>query len=167
MIKRNYEQSVYSKKLLDPRWQKKRLEILQRDNWTCRFCESTDNTLHVHHIYYEPKSEPWDAELKHLITLCAECHQEETELLIHTNESVIKRLKHLGFTSKEFMDLDYFFFYLNDKIDLSSGGNFFYALEHFLSKNKNVDMVYEEYNKHVQYLNSKRLISTGESDLPF
>ena len=28
----------YSEKLKDPRWQKKRLEILERDNFRCQYC---------------------------------------------------------------------------------------------------------------------------------
>jgi len=27
---------TYKEKLLDPRWQKKRLEVLERDGWACR-----------------------------------------------------------------------------------------------------------------------------------
>lgn len=29
---------TYSQKLRDPRWQKKRLEILERDSFTCQHC---------------------------------------------------------------------------------------------------------------------------------
>ena len=41
---------VYSEKLRDPRWQKRRLEILERDAWQCQACLSTAKTLHVHHL---------------------------------------------------------------------------------------------------------------------
>jgi hypothetical protein len=67
---------TYSEKLLDPRWQKKRLEILNRDNFTCRKCEDTENTLHVHHKYYESEF-PWETSNEHLITYCADCHKLE------------------------------------------------------------------------------------------
>lgn len=43
----------YSDKLKDPRWQKKRLEILTRDEWTCQICFDTESTLVVHHQKYK------------------------------------------------------------------------------------------------------------------
>lgn len=67
----------YSEKLKDPRWQKRRLAVLERDGWTCQNCGDTDSTLHVHHRWYE--GEPWDAPDEALETLCADCHQEEWE----------------------------------------------------------------------------------------
>lgn len=66
--------SAYQQKLLDPRWQKKRLEILQRDNWTCQACEDRESTLHVHHRYYEKGRDPWDYPNEALVTVCADCH---------------------------------------------------------------------------------------------
>ena len=67
----------YSEKLKDPRWQKKRLKILERDFWTCMSCCDTETTLHIHHKVYKAK-EPWDEPDEHLITLCADCHETET-----------------------------------------------------------------------------------------
>ncbi len=63
----------YSEKLRDPRWQKKRLEVMQRDNFRCRICHGEEMTLNVHHIEYE-KKDPWDANGKNLVTLCEDCH---------------------------------------------------------------------------------------------
>lgn len=73
--------STYSEKLKDPRWQKKRLEIFQRDQFTCQECSDTKSTLHAHHIYYEPASEPWEYFNEALITLCASCHEIEHEAM--------------------------------------------------------------------------------------
>jgi len=70
------ETKTYSEKLKDPRWQKKRLKILERDKFQCKCCDSTDKTLHVHHIFYLKGYEPWDYSNSTLITLCKECHQE-------------------------------------------------------------------------------------------
>lgn len=67
---------TYSEKLKDPRWQKKRLEILKRDNWTCQNCQSTTKTLHVHHLKYN--GNPWEANNNDLQTLCEDCHEQET-----------------------------------------------------------------------------------------
>ena len=67
----------YQEKLRDPRWQKKRLEILNRDNFECRCCASKNRTLHVHHIWYPGKGkEIWESDDIDLITLCDECHKE-------------------------------------------------------------------------------------------
>lgn len=64
--------STYSQKLKDPRWQRKRLEIMNRDGWKCRNCGDEKSTLHVHHWFYY--GEPWDADSKILSTLCETCH---------------------------------------------------------------------------------------------
>lgn len=68
----------YSKKLLDPRWQKKRLEILERDGWKCLACGETKKTLHVHHMRYLTGVDPWDTNNDDLVTLCEECHEAES-----------------------------------------------------------------------------------------
>lgn len=67
----------YSEKLKDPRWQKKRLEILERDKWACAVCGEKEKTLHVHHLFYFPKKEPWEIENGFLLTLCKDCHQSD------------------------------------------------------------------------------------------
>src|SRR5574343_594541 len=69
----------YLAKLRDPRWQKKRLDILQRDQWTCQLCDDKKTTLTVHHRYYLPRQEPWDYPDECLVTLCEYCHRAETE----------------------------------------------------------------------------------------
>jgi hypothetical protein len=70
----------YLEALASPQWQKKRLEIMQRDNFTCQFCGCKDRTLHIHHKVYEKGKKPWEYEDKDLITLCDRCHEEETEM---------------------------------------------------------------------------------------
>ena len=64
---------TYSRKLSNPRWQKKRLKILERDKWTCKKCGDVETELHVHHLEYHKN--PWDTPNKDLITLCAHCHE--------------------------------------------------------------------------------------------
>jgi len=63
---------TYAEKLQDPRWQKKRLEVLERDNWTCQLCGDTETTLHIHHEKYSKN--PWDSHLNDLICYCKHCH---------------------------------------------------------------------------------------------
>jgi hypothetical protein len=70
--------SSYSSKLRDARWQRKRLEVMERDNWTCRSCGAAGEgvTLNVHHAYYESGKNPWDYEDDMLFTFCDACHAQ-------------------------------------------------------------------------------------------
>lgn len=68
--------TAYSEKLRNPRWQKMRLQVLERDDWTCQWCGATDKTLVVHHLYYKRGAEPWEYPIESLLTVCDECHQE-------------------------------------------------------------------------------------------
>lgn len=60
-------------------WQKKRLEILERDNFTCQSCFDTENELHVHHVHYLKDKKPYEYEEFWLTTLCKDCHKTITE----------------------------------------------------------------------------------------
>jgi len=66
--------TTYAEKLKDPRWQKKRLEVLEASKWMCDDCGDTKSTLSVHHTYYEFKREPWEYGLDTLMCLCEDCH---------------------------------------------------------------------------------------------
>ncbi len=65
----------YQRDLEDPRWQRKRLEIFQRDCWECMRCGRSDVTLTVHHRRYSGK--PWETYERDLETLCLPCHEKE------------------------------------------------------------------------------------------
>jgi len=79
--------STYSEKLKDPRWQKKRLEILERDNYTCTGCGIDGRykdkesglmdycEMHIHHIKYKKNAMPWEYDDDELTTLCYACHK--------------------------------------------------------------------------------------------
>jgi hypothetical protein len=43
---------TYSEKLKDPRWQRKRLEVMDLAGWRCAYCASKSHTLAVHHMRY-------------------------------------------------------------------------------------------------------------------
>lgn len=64
----------YSDLLKSPKWQKKRLEIMNRDKFTCKLCGDTETQLHVHHKEYINGNDPWDYDNKLLITICEDCH---------------------------------------------------------------------------------------------
>jgi 5-methylcytosine-specific restriction endonuclease McrA len=91
---------TYVEKLKSPEWQKKRLEILQRDKFTCTMCGSTEKQLHVHHKVYIYKNDPWDYENEFLTTLCLECHEEEEYSKYFVNR-IIKFHIYKGLTYKE------------------------------------------------------------------
>lgn len=66
----------YRQFLSHPKWQKKRLKIMERDNWTCVQCGETELQLHVHHKRYMGEM-PWDTPDKYLETVCFICHYNE------------------------------------------------------------------------------------------
>ena len=65
---------TYKEQLQHPLWQKKRLEIMQRDNFSCRQCGDNQNVLNVHHKKYISGNKPWEYPDEDLITLCETCH---------------------------------------------------------------------------------------------
>ena len=64
----------YWEKLKDPRWQKKRLEALQKAEFLCQYCYDGTTTLHVHHKEYFKGREPWEYSVDQLAVLCENCH---------------------------------------------------------------------------------------------
>lgn len=79
-LPRKTKQTAYQKKLLDPRWQKKRLQILDAAKWTCEWCRNKRETFHVHHGYYRKGADPWDYSDEYFHVLCHSCHEiAETE----------------------------------------------------------------------------------------
>ena len=75
----------YWQKLKDPRWKKLRLEAMEKADFHCESCGNGEKTLNVHHKQYFKGREPWDYELKQLITLCEYCHEFE-----HDQENQLK-----------------------------------------------------------------------------
>lgn len=114
----------YSELLKDPRWQKKRLEIMQRDDFKCRSCEMNDRTLHVHHLKYEKGLNPWESDNDDLITLCDCCHEALHYLQIHptigleTFSCVMQLCDRLESESIEK------YFFENEKLHIKNDGEF-------------------------------------------
>lgn len=65
---------TYKDQLKDPRWQRKRLEILERDKWTCKLCGDKKTELHVHHYFYTKGRQAWEYENEAFDTYCRHCH---------------------------------------------------------------------------------------------
>ena len=91
----------YSEKLRDPRWQKKRLEIMERDGFSCRRCRGASQTLNVHHLYYEDGKNPWDYPDASLVTLCEDCHGVEPADRDNLEVILIHKLKECGFITND------------------------------------------------------------------
>ena len=83
----------YRDKLKDPRWQKKRLKIMERDKFSCVYCGDGKTTLHVHHKKYV--GEPWDCPDNLLETLCEDCHS-----FTHEKNKENLLINKLGFTKQ-------------------------------------------------------------------
>lgn len=67
-----------------PKWQKMRLKILERDEYTCRLCKSTEKQLHIHHLEYRRGKKVWEYSPDNFLTLCSFCHSELTDVLTQT-----------------------------------------------------------------------------------
>jgi hypothetical protein len=87
----------YAELLKDPRWQKKRLEIMERDEWTCQECGDTKATLTVHHKSYRMVNgkfvDIWDYQGEDFITLCQMCHDKEEQSLKNYSRDVFFTLR--------------------------------------------------------------------------
>ena len=102
----------YSDKLKNPLWQRKRLEVLQRDSFTCTLCMDCRTTLNIHHEQYQ--GDPWEISNDHLKTVCAHCHD-----IIHHIEgcNVLAVKKKISINRKcwecvVFTDAQVFFLYM-------------------------------------------------------
>lgn len=77
-----------------PSWQKKRLQILERDGWSCTFCKDAESPLQVHHRWYEPDRKLWDYPDIVFLTLCERCHnlgsKPKTELKVELDKIISK-----------------------------------------------------------------------------
>ena len=69
--------SNYYELLKSPKWQKRRLEILQQHNFACSKCKSEENFLNVHHKIYVKGRKPWEYSDHELTVLCEGCHELE------------------------------------------------------------------------------------------
>ena len=82
----------YYEKLRDPRWQKMRLQVMERDKFRCASCGREDVTLNVHHaVPYRKGCEPWEYELDELTTFCEDCHEQISEIVATCNLFVMGR----------------------------------------------------------------------------
>lgn len=72
----------------DPRWQKLRLEVMNRAGFQCEECSSEQNTLNVHHKFYTKGAKPWEYEPENLQCLCENCHSIKHAILEEINACI-------------------------------------------------------------------------------
>jgi len=70
----------YADKLKDPRWQKRRLHVLESAGWKCEDCGASDLPLHIHHCAYIRGFDPWQYGDDLLMVLCEKHHEERQKL---------------------------------------------------------------------------------------
>lgn len=68
----------YYEQLQHPLWHKKRLEILQRDDYKCQICGSNIHKLEIHHLCYFPDLLVWEYDDELMITVCKKHHLQLT-----------------------------------------------------------------------------------------
>ncbi len=94
----------YIELLRDPRWQKRKAEICQRDGWCCRKCGDSKSNLQVHHFYYKYGLMPWEYPDEALITYCDLCH-EKTEFIKKLTGLAYSVLHQLGFPNTDISEV--------------------------------------------------------------
>ncbi len=97
--------STYSEKFKDPKWQKKRLKIMERDSFCCQRCFTDKATLNVHHKYYQGDKDPWEYQDEALVTLCEECHTEQHKHKKKAEKEFIESIYNAGFFPKDLIVL--------------------------------------------------------------
>ena len=98
---------TYKEQIQDPRWQKVRLEIMNRDGFICtnKFCTSLKNTtLNVHHLDYIPDTMIWEYPTYMLVTLCYPCHHKEQSRKRH-EKFLLNTFKMHGFLVDDLLAL--------------------------------------------------------------
>lgn len=136
----------YSEKLSDPRWQKKRLEIFERDGWACIKCGDSESTLHVHHVRYIPGKDPWDYKNHMLMTLCANCHEAEKEMRRDYESCLLDILRDFGFLADDIYSITAGFVGLHSQYPPEVSAT---IVEFALSNQEEWDKICKDYFNHI------------------
>lgn len=59
-----------------PLWQKRRLDVLEKNGFECSCCGDSESQLHVHHRQYFKGRKVWEYADDELEVLCDSCHEE-------------------------------------------------------------------------------------------
>lgn len=91
----------YSEQYKHPKWQKKRLEILELHKYTCEKCNNEEKTLHVHHTRYIKGRNIWEYDNDIFECLCEDCHKKihdktKEQYIPYEYEEIYLHLKRLN-----------------------------------------------------------------------
>lgn len=92
---------TYIEQIKSPKWQKRRLEILERDHFACILCKDKDSELHVHHIVYDKNKMIWEYNGGLLVTLCSNCHENIHAMYRDINILIFFTYEKFGFDAAE------------------------------------------------------------------
>jgi len=144
---------TYKEQIKSPKWQRKRLLIMQRDDFKCQSCGDEETTLNVHHLKYKNNCHIADYDDNDLITLCTHCHvvaetlKTESKDLNFKDVKIYKTKFNDGFTMS-FVSFDGSFAIISfDKNDNPINGFKFYI---------------EKYSEILKILNHTKKIHNGK-----
>lgn len=69
----------YSEQIKSPKWQKKRLDILNLRGFKCEECGNEEQQLHIHHRFYIKGRKAWEYDNDVFQVLCENCHKSKHE----------------------------------------------------------------------------------------
>ncbi len=90
--KKSTTTAEFSAQYKDPGWQKKRLEVMERDKFSCARCGDNESTLNVHHSHYTKGTKIWEYSNRDLLTMCESCHKEVHRLMDQVNHWLIPEI---------------------------------------------------------------------------
>jgi len=102
----------YSEALKHPKWQKKRLQILELSKFGCNRCGDENKSLHVHHTIYRKNKKPWEYPDHEFMVLCDTCHERLHKMKQSLADSIAgqyswEKIELFGYMSKmEAGDID-------------------------------------------------------------
>ena len=103
---------AFSDQYKHPKWQKKRLEMLDAASFQCSNCGEQDSQLHVHHKTYIKGRKIWDYKPSQLAVLCEKCHASEHAAkdvfneILSTQSYALSAAMLAGFTQTELIGND-------------------------------------------------------------
>lgn len=86
-LEKRMAKMAYFEQLRSPMWQRRRLEIMSRDEFKCQVCYDHESTLNVHHKHYIKGRMAWEYSDDELVTLCESCHED-----MHAQSETLKQL---------------------------------------------------------------------------
>lgn len=122
---------TYAEKLKSPKWQKKRLEILNLRGFKCELCNNEEKELHVHHRFYLKGRQPWQYDNDIFQVLCSDCHEKQhkepnaiiKEVIPKKYEKLIRLIEAI-----ELFDIDNLMFILDENVNVIGANETFRLL---------------------------------------